>query len=376
MAPSSPPLAQDAAERSRRVIERLTSASGPDGFLPFDRFMEIALYSDTIGYYHTARSPLGTQGDFYTAAHVDPIFAQCVAARIRSVRAAVGATTEFRVVELGPGDGTLATGIARALASDPAGIEYVLVDRSRTRSHQAVERVQGAHRDVVVHSDESLGAIGPFAGVVLANELLDAQPARRLRWDGAAWREVGVRVVDGRVQWSETELRRAVPGAALPPDPASDLVFEVSPAAEGIVREIADHLAAGAAILMDYGMEEAELLGGHSGGTLAAVRDHRFVSDPLDAPGTSDLSTFVNFSRIRAAARAGGLAEVSFGGQAETLGVWGFPALLESALRDAPSPEARVRLQLAAKNLLFGFERFRVLELSPPSTAALLTAVK
>ncbi len=372
MAHHSAPLGPEDAARSRRVVERLAGASGPDGFLPFDRFMEIALYSGADGYYHTTRSPLGAAGDFYTAAHVDPIFAECIAARIRVVRSALGGPSRFRVVEIGPGDGTLASGVARALSSDLPGVEFVLVDRSAARARDAVERVRGVGPGVVVHSVESVYALGPFNGVVLANELLDAQPARRLRWTGSAWKEVGIRVHDGRVKGAESELTRPVPGAQLPMSPPVDAVLELSPAAEGIVREIADHLAGGEAIVFDYGQEEAELLAGHPGGTLAAVRDHRFLADPLDTPGAADLSTFVNFTRIRAAGRAGGLVEVSFQGQAAALGGWGFPALLETRLRSAESPEAKVRLQLAAKNLLFGFERFRVLELAPPSTAARL----
>jgi len=82
----------------------------------------------------------------------------------------------------------------------------------------------------------------------------------------------------------------------------------------------------------------------------------------------------VNFTRVRAAARAAGLVEVAFRRQAEALGEWGFPALLDSALRAAPNAEARVRRQLAAKNLLFGFDRFQVLELAPPASAERLAS--
>jgi SAM-dependent MidA family methyltransferase len=85
-----------------------------------------------------------------------------------------------------------------------------------------------------------------------------------------------------------------------------------------------------------------------------------------------DLSTFVNFSRIREAGRSSGLVELSFRSQAEALGAWGLPGLLEAALRESGNAEAKVRTQLAAKNLLFGFERFRALELAPPASAGSL----
>jgi SAM-dependent MidA family methyltransferase len=365
-----PPDVTDARARSLAVVARLAGAAGADGFLPFDRFMEIALYAKDVGFYQRAQSPLGATGEYYTAAHVDPLFAETVAARVRAVRRALGDPSPFRIVELGPGDGTLAAGVVRALASEPDGWEYVLVDRALPRSQEAAARLAGL--PIPVRLVDSVSSLGPFSGVVLANEFLDAQPTRRLRWDGTRWREMGIRITAERVEASDGPTAPPVPGAPLPADPPPGLVFELSPLAEATVREVGDHLANGAAIFLDYGMDETELVRAHPTGTLAAVRGHRSLADPLELPGTADLSTFVNFTRIRAAARLAGLTEVAFRRQAEALGAWGFPDRLEAALRSAPSAEKRVRRQLAAKNLLFGFDRFRVLELAPPGSAARL----
>jgi SAM-dependent MidA family methyltransferase len=365
MANAAPPLSADDADRSERVVERLRVAADASGFLPFDRFMEIALYEPAIGFYDQPRSPLGPDGDFYTAAHITPVFASTVAARIRAIRSGLRFAGPFLIVELGPGDGTLAAGIVTALGDDAPGMEYVLVDRSSSRGREAEERVVGTRRQIHVRRSESVGSLGPFFGVVLANEFLDAQPARRLRWDGAEWQEMGVRVRVGGVDAAEGPPAGPTPGLALPSPAEPGLIVEFSSVAEGTIREIGDHLIGGEAILLDYGLEEPELVHAHARGTLAAVRQHRFLADPLVGAGTADLSVFVNFSRIRAAARASGLAEVSFRSQAEALGAWGFPGILNSALHSSESSEAKVRLQLAAKNLLFGFERFRVLELAP-----------
>jgi SAM-dependent MidA family methyltransferase len=365
MADASSP---DDEERQARVIARLRDAGDASGFVPFDRFMEIALYATDVGYYASPRSPLGTEGDFYTAAHVTPLFAATIAERIREVRAV--RSGPFRIVELGPGDGTLAAGILRALHEKVPGVEYVLVDRSAARAAEAERRARGDAGTVPLRVSNSLSADGPFAGVVLANEFLDAQPARRLRWDGARWHETGVRVVDAVVRAAELDSAAPVPGAPLPTPEDADVVLEVAPAAEATIREVGDHLTDGTAIFLDYGLEEPELLRAHPRGTLAAVRRHRFVPDPLDAPGATDLSTFVNFTRARRAARASGLTEIAYRPQAEALGAWGFPALLEAAVRNVASPQEEVRLRLAAKNLLFGFERFRALELAPRGAAA------
>jgi len=373
-------LEPEEADRVARVVGRLAKEGGADGFVPFDRFMEVALYDPDAGFYARKRPPFGHSGDYYTAAHVHPLFGRSVAERVRVVRRALGRDRPFRVVEVGPGDGTLAETVLASLGGAPegtAGVEYLLVERSSSLRQAALERVEASGRaaGIPVRLADSVSADGPFEGVVLANELLDALPARRLEWTGSEWRELGVRVVGGGVVAASAARRAPVPAPELPVPDESGTVLEVSPQAEGWVREVADHLARGLAILVDYGMEQPELLGGHRSGTLSAVRGHRAVDDPLTDPGSSDLSTFVNFTRVRAAARRAGLEEIAYCSQAEALGAWGFPALFEAEVRAAGSGEAEVRLRLAAKSLLFGFDRFRVLELSAPNGAAELRAV-
>jgi SAM-dependent MidA family methyltransferase len=359
-------------ERARALVRRLSEVAGPDGFVPFDRFMELALYGEGVGFYAREDSPFGPAGDFYTAAHVHPLFGRTIAEHIRSVRAALGPARPFRVVEVGSGDGALAATILEALGSgpEPAGYEYLLVERSPTLRHRSLERVESAGRaaGIPVRLAASVGADGPFEGLVLANEVLDAQPVRRLRWSGTEWRELGVRVEASVLAPADEPLATPVPGPSLAAPAEDGTIVEVSPAAEAFVREVADHLAQGSFVVLDYGMEEPELRSAHPSGTLESVRRHRVVPDPLSAPGTTDLSTFVNFSRVREVARRAGLVELAYCSQSEALGTWGFPTLFERAVREAGSSEAEVRLRLAAKNLIFGFDRFRALEWSAPDS--------
>jgi len=345
MVEPSTSFSPEAASRVARVVARLKKEGGADGFVPFDQFMEVALYDRDAGFYARERTPLGSSGDFYTAPHVHPLFGRTLA---ETVLAALGRAPE---------------GVE--------GMEYLLVERSPSMRQVALERVEAAGHasGIPVRLADSVAADGPFEGVVLANELLDALPARRLEWTGSEWRELGIRVEGEAVVAASAPLRTPVPGPELPTPGEPETVLEVSLEAEGWVREVGDHLARGLAILIDYGMEQSELLVGHRSGTLAAVRSHRTVDDPYAEPGDSDLSMFVNFSRVRAAARRAGLEEIMYCSQSEALGAWGFPALFEAEVRAAGTGEAEVRLRLAAKNLLFGFDRFRVLELSPPNGA-------
>jgi len=374
MSDPGPSVATEDAGHRSAILQLLNRVADPDGFVPFDRFMDVALYGEGAGYYARPGSPFGRGGDFYTAAHVSPLFGRTIAERVRSVLASLPPGPSVRIVEVGPGDGALGESVVQGLASAPGippGLEYVLVERSPSLAGEGFERVSAAGRaaGIDVRASTGVGAEGPFRGVVLANELLDAQPVRRLSWDGIRWQETGIRLGPDGLTPATAPCTRAVPSPRLPEGAAEGSVLEISPMAEGIVREVADHLTAGLALFLDFGMDQTELLTAHPSGTLAAVQKHRPVRDPLDDPGSSDLSAFVNFDRIRAVARSSGLVEVAFRRQAEALGAWGLPMLLERTLGSAASDEMRVRVHLAAKNLLFGFERFYALELAPPFRA-------
>jgi len=366
---------------SAALARQLARRSEPDGFLPFDRFMDVALYGEGIGYYARSRSPLGPGGDYYTAPQVHPLFARAVAARVAEVGRAVGGWQGFRIVDLGSGDGALLAGIVRALSErgEGGGAEAVVVDRTGSRRAEAGRAVASAASaaGVAARTVGSLAELGPVRGVVLAHELLDAQPARRLRWDGSTWKELGVRMDRGRLVPAERPLS-GLASAGLPDPPGpneGELVVERSPAALALVREVADHLAEGLCVLVDYGAEGTALRAGHPRGTLAAVRRHRPAGSAVETPGEVDLSTFVDFTQVRAAAAAAGLVELSYRSQAEALAGWGLAADLERLENAMPSSEDKVRLRLAAKNLLFGFDTFRVLELSAPASADALGAV-
>ncbi|MCI4331105.1 MAG: SAM-dependent methyltransferase [Thermoplasmata archaeon] len=356
-------------EGPRTVPDRLRSAAGHGGRLSFDRFLEIALYDPDAGFYQAERPRLGPEGDFYTAAHVHPLFGRTIAARIWAEFVRRGRPYGFRVVEMGPGDGALASQIASALSArltPGEEVEYLLVDRAARMLDRALDRIarDGPMNGIRWRSAPSLSGDGVFAGVVLANEFLDALPFRRLVWRGGSWHELLVDLSSEPFSWAEGPMARGVPSPALPPGAREGAILEVGLQAEAFLREVGDHLRSGAALFLDYGADEEVLIQGHSAGTLTGFRRHRAVPYPLESPGEVDLSAFVNFTRVRSSARASGLTEVGYRSQADTLGAWGFSELLEAELAATGDPEARVKTQLAAKNLLFGFGNFQVLELA------------
>jgi SAM-dependent MidA family methyltransferase len=372
-----PPRAEGEAPVDRSLDpvlrRRLRAAADADGFLPFDRFMEISLYDPGQGFYDRSATRLGREGDFYTASHVHGLFGATLAAHFEAIRRAEGSPSQFSIVEVGPGDGTLASDIRSALrpSSTPgAAWKYILVERSATL-RAAIEARFGSPQpdEVPWQFAPSVSTAGPFRGILLANELLDAFPFRRLQKSEGGWAELGVTIpLEGPLRSEVREPSRTDLPAGLPAVAPVGSVLEVSPAMESWIRELADHLAGGRAVLIDYGVEEEALLSRGGAGTLEAIREHRSV-DPLSRPGTADISAWVNFSRVRRSAKSAGLKETFYGPLSEALVQWGIDDV-RARLEVGQNAVEATKLRLAQKSFLFGFGTFKVLELSPPSASA------
>lgn len=352
---------------------RLRAAAEGDGFLPFDQFMEISLYDPGRGFYDRTSTRLGREGDFYTAAHVHGLFGATLASHFQQIRSSEGSPRRFPIVEVGPGDGTLAADIRTALRTGrvrDTGWEYVFVERSAAL-RAAIETRLGppSPGEMPWRFSPSVASEGPFRGILLANELLDAFPFQRWVKRAAGWAEMGVLVPsEGAIRTEVRTPERTRLPDGLPSDAPDDTVLEISPAMESWIRELGDNLAGGRALLIDYGDEEGALISRGRGGTLEAIRDHRSV-DPLSRPGTADISAWVNFTRLRRAAHLAGLEEGFYGPLSEALIAWGIDEVRSRMEADA-GPVESTKLRLAQKSFLFGFSTFKVLELTPGRRSA------
>src|SRR6266571_7174369 len=92
-------------------IKKLIKTAGP---LPVWRYMQLCLNHPEHGYY-VSRDPLGREGDFITAPEVSQMFGELLGLWAASVWKATGAPPMLRLVELGPGRGTMMADALRAL---------------------------------------------------------------------------------------------------------------------------------------------------------------------------------------------------------------------------------------------------------------------
>jgi NADH dehydrogenase [ubiquinone] 1 alpha subcomplex assembly factor 7 len=328
------------------LITRRIRATGP---ITVAAFMGEALGHPRLGYYIT-RDPFGSSGDFTTAPEISQTFGELIGAWCAVMWRALGAPRPVRLVEIGPGRGTLMADALRATRRAEEFHEALtlhLIETSPVLRRRQAETLAGWTPQW--HASWSELPDGPV--LVIANELFDALPVRQFVRTEDGWRERCVGLAeDGRL----TFLLDRQPSleAQLWLDPtvsAAPLgsIAEVSPAGRLLARAIGERIATagGTALVIDYGHAASG-----AGDTLQAVRRHR-RHEVLDEPGSADLTTHVDFSALATAARDGGATTFGPITQRDLLIGWGIRERT-AMLRAGADAAQRARLDAALHRLI------------------------
>lgn len=299
--------------RGSQVRDALLTAISDHGPITFAEYMELALYGPD-GYYE--QPPVGPTGDFVTSPHVHPIFAELLARAIRALEGDLKHPRPFSIAEVGAGDGTLAAQLEGHLAD--LELDYVAIDRS-AGARAGLEDITGIR---------VADRLPPGPQLVLAHELLDNLPFRRLRMTTDGMREIRVGIdAGGHLTEVLTPLDAPDSGAL---DPGEETV--VPEGALAFIDEIAEALTEGYALVIDYGSL------GSPGGLTHGYRAHRLIDDPLDAPGTADITAGVDFDLLAGRARDRGLTAFPLTTQHRALAALGF----EDWVRDRLAEQHRL----------------------------------
>ena len=278
-----------------REIAAIIAQEGP---ISVERYMALCLAHPTQGYYMT-RDPLGADGDFITSPEISQMFGELIGLWSAEAWSLGGAPQPARLVELGPGRGTLMADALRAARVAKPFYEFLqvgMVETSPVLTERQRRALAGCDRDVVWY--ETVEALPPGPCVIVANEFFDALPVRHYVMTPRGWCERQVGLVGDKLAF----------GAAPDPQPYLTVeapigaMIEVGAIGQRIMTELAARIVrfGGALLVIDYGHTSTTL-----GETLQAMRDHAFV-DPLEAPGEADLTTHVDFAGLARAARAAG----------------------------------------------------------------------
>ncbi len=277
-------------------IKRLIKSAGP---MPVWRYMELCLNHPDYGYY-VSRDPLGREGDFTTSPEISQMFGELLGLWSASVWTAAGEPSTLRLVEIGPGRGTMMADALRALRVLPPlyqALSVHLVEINPVLREKQKATLAGI-RNVHWHTDIAEVPEGP--AVILANEYFDVLPIHQAVKRDTGWHE---RVVE--ISGSGA----LVFGVAPDPIPRFEVllpplvrmapvgaVFEWRPDAE--IMKIATRVRdqGGAALIIDYGHVRSDV-----GDTFQAIAKHSFA-DPLQSPGRADLTAHVDFQALARAA--------------------------------------------------------------------------
>jgi SAM-dependent MidA family methyltransferase len=367
--PDAEVLAHGEGVRAQLVAELARAG----GWLDFARYMELVLYAPGLGYYSAGSTKFGPAGDFITAPELTPLFGQALARQLAPV---VGALPGAVMLEPGAGSGALAAAMLPALAElDALPRRYLVLEPSADLAARQRERLSAELPDGLFARVEWLQALPERlpAGMLVANEVLDALPVERFRVTGdGGVRRLGVVLdADGGLQWAEgqedqafTALLRARLGPLLDALPAG-YESEFCARLPAWLATLLECFERGAALLVDYGLPRAEYyLPERAEGTLRCHYRQRAHSDPLLLPGLQDITAWVDFTTVAEAAVAVGWEVAGFTTQAHFLLDGGLEMSVDPAT--TLRPEGLQRLQAIKRLVLPGEmgERFRVMALT------------
>lgn len=343
-----------------------------DGPLTVGEYMALALGDPEHGYYRRADTfgdPLGAGGDFVTAPEICQVFGELVGIWSVVTWLQAGGPKPPRLVELGPGRGTLMADALRAARTAPDfldGVEIHLVETSpalREAQRNTLEAFAPRWHD-------SLDTVPEGPAIFIANEFFDALPVEQfVRADGA-WRRRLVGLEGERLCFLVDEDYGDFPPVTANRlgDAPDGAIAEINPAARDAAAWIGGRLArhGGAALIVDYGHAESAV-----GDTLQAVSKHRY-HDPLETPGEADLTAHVDFEALADAATAAGAVAHGPVTQGDFLSRLGIEARVQR-LGAKARPDQLVELKLAAHRLIAPAEMgtlFKVLALGAPGATA------
>lgn len=263
--------------------------------MPISQFMATALHDPDHGYYSGHAAP-GIEGDFITAPEISPVF--CALVCEWAVKTAIGshsAKEALHFIELGPGRGKLAAGLAFACRNAGRDCQLTLVECDpilRAEQETLLKKMQVEVRWV---EDTSMLPEGP--AVVLANEFIDCIPIRQFIFHKNSWRERIITLDPQDPTRLVFGLGRKVPQTLIPagltdPQPG-DLVETrdlVDVMLSSLVSRLGEHKAT--LLFIDYGSFETVV-----GDTLQAVKQQKKI-DPLTLIGQADLTACVDFGEL------------------------------------------------------------------------------
>ena len=364
-----------ALAHSAQLVERLQhKIHQHGGAISFYEFMQTALYEPGLGYYVAGLRKIGAEGDFVTAPEISPLFSHSIANQCAQLLTELPNSS---ILELGAGSGRMAAQILLRLEQLACLPEYYFILDLSPDLQARQRETLAADVPHLLSKVQWLNRLptAPFQGVILANEVLDAMPVELFTVTDAGIATVQVVVQPEGFSFTTDDSQQAADIEKLL---ANDLVLpytsEFNPALAACIHSLADCLAAGALLLIDYGYERADYYQPERNqGTLVCHYQHRVHANPLIYPGLQDITASVDFTAVAEAGLAAGLDLAGYTTQAAFLLNCGLEDLFIAALQTNPQASYHLAQQIRTLSLPAEMgERFKVMALTKGFTPPLL----
>jgi SAM-dependent MidA family methyltransferase len=314
-------------EHSKLLSAKIAAQIANEGaWMPFSRYMEMALYEPGFGYYSAGAHKLGAGGDFTTAPELSPLFGAAICSTLLPIIEGLKEKgLPAQILEFGAGSGKLAQSILTRLQDLGFSLDrYDIIEISP----DLAERQKALLTSTLNTSKSStqcnwLSALPEdYKGIILANEVIDAIPCDAIIYQNGFWYWYGVTVDDETFAWKagkpvEQDL---LPESLLGEHFSEGYVTELHTPAQAWIRQVAQHLNTGLFLTFDYGFPESEYYHPQRlEGTLMAHHRHHAIQDPFYLPGLCDLTSHVEWSQIARCALEENVDDVYLSNQAAYL---------------------------------------------------------
>ncbi len=294
------------------LIRSLRDEIEINGSISFARFMELALYHPSLGFYASDRARLGRAGDYFTNVSVGAAFAALLGRQFVQLWKGMGQPSLFTVVEQGAHHGEFARDLLQwsATASPDffGALHYRIVEPAAALAKR--QRVELGDFGGKVDWDDSLDRLVPFRGIFFSNELIDALPVHLIARSGEEWFQRRVRLGKQGFEFGIEAIREEELAARVTALPrfSGSYESEVSLAAPKWIAEVASRLERGFLIAVDYGFAAEDYYSEtRRAGTLQIRKEHRLLPSPFEEIGEADITAHVEWSSLIQAGEQAGL---------------------------------------------------------------------
>jgi len=322
---------------TRTIRQRIIDAGG---YLPFNAFMQAALYEPGLGYYET-KTVFGEKGDFVTASELGPWSTLAIADLVLNGWQQMGEPQNWVLIEQGSGSGQQLAALLDILVQLPMQQPATIISVEHCAQLRARQSSLFREKNLDVKLVDSLEAVEAMRHVIYySNELPDAFPVCCFHYRQGMFYERGIGLNGSGLCWKDSDKpMQEAPAIAAEliaawPD---DYISEYNPALAHWQAELARIIECGFVFTVDYGYSQQEYYRqARIEGTLLAHVEQTASEDVLSDPGSRDITAHVDFTALVRAGELAGLKPVLWMSQ----GGW---------LAQSPSVQALIQ-SLAAQN--------------------------